>query len=527
MSKDDTYVSDIKLNTKKFKDTSKSVDTRITDPVLTAIIAARPFGAIPVFAKELKEPVNSEPAKALDGLADTKDSHDEKKTTHPLSPARNVHPTQFTLLPTGFQIESELQSALQFEALVRFAEEVLEKGYTIFGSFTQYLVWCLDSKLEPTETNTIKKFADTGFPMPADLDILDPKNTLLSSGIHVLKTANVKTIIDTELTYTPEGAKEAKKIIPDHSKHEISIPGLLPIQIRFDKVKRRYIDPILRDFDVNGIMFNKKRGLVTSCKHSINCKSLLCKMNEATHLHNAIVGIINRTAEFVGTFEPGPHMQIGRKLFISRIKKMLIKGWKIKYWDEEYPHVVLTAQDSVDYKTCKICMAETKEGEKHYLLRCNGTISTNGICEECFWAWLNDAAEKSTRVKCPLCREERLIFGNEFQLTKQKEDALKAKIIKVEQNVNRTAPQPQATNIVPQTLCPTSRDPHVHSERDETKVETKVETSAAPRTVRQLPVRSTESDSEPNREPNPDVPNPEVESDSGQEHTASSGEESD
>lgn len=457
MSKDDTYISDVNLNTKK-------VNTQITDPVLAAIVAARPFGAIPVFAQELKETTNLKQPKALDGYVDSR--QDEKKAAQ-LTPnarhARLPQPPQLTLLPTGFQVETKLLTALQFEALVRFAEEVLEKGYTIFGSFTQYLVWCMDRRLEPTELNTIKKFADVGFPMPADLDILDPNDTLLSSGIHVLKAENVKTIVDTELTYTPDGASESKKIIPEHSKHEISMPGLLPIKIRFDKVKRKYMDPVLLDFDVNGLMFNKKQGLLASCDHSADCKSLLCKLTDASRLHDSIVGIINRSAEFIGTFEPGPHMYTRRKLFLSRIKKMLIKGWKIKYWDEEYPHVVLTARDSVDYKTCKICMTETKDGDKHYLLRCNGSISTNGICEECFWKWLNDATEKGRYVKCPLCREERLIFGNECQLNKQKEAALKAKVIKVEQILNGNTPHTQAR--APRTRSPNPRGPRGYSGR--------------------------------------------------------------
>lgn len=456
VSKDDTYVSDVNMiNRKK----PNSVDARITDPVLAAIVAARPFGAVSILAQELKETPNSEQPKELD--VDSKESQDEKKVPKTLS-ASSLQHTLLTLLPTGFHVESKLLVALQFEALVRFAEEVLKNGYTIFGSFTQYLVWCLDHKLEPTELDTIKEFVDSGFPIPADLDILDPIDTLLSSGIHVLKAENVKPVVDPDSIYDSDETSDSdetfdsKKNNFKHSKHEININGLLPIKFRFDKINRKYTDTLIPDFDVNGLMFNKKHGLVVSCNHSTDCKSLLCKLTDANRLNDSIIGIINRTAEFVGTFEPGPHMQTKRKLFLSRIKKMLIKGWKIKYWDEEYPCVVLTVQDSIDYKTCKICMTETKDGDKHYLLRCGGSISTNGICEECFWKWLTDAVEKGRYVKCPLCREERLIFGDKQQLNKQKEIALDTKRIKVEQSVNETTPVisiPRTQSLNPQGEC--------------------------------------------------------------------------
>jgi hypothetical protein len=235
-----------------------------------------------------------------------------------------------------------------------------------------------------------------------------------------------------EASYLASDGKTLIPFVAGHTKHEIRIDGIIPIKISFDRVTSKEVDTSLLDFDVNGLTFNKKFGLMaTTADHTSKCKSTLCSLLIAKHTQNYIRGILCQTAAFVGEFLPGPHMQHRRKALLARIKKMLAKGWHVPMWDEEYPKVIITNSDSPDSKSCKICLSDIELGQASYRLRCNGTISRYAVCEDCFWQWLENAAENGRFITCPLCREKRLIFGSPYQLEEQNEKNLKTKKKKV------------------------------------------------------------------------------------------------
>ncbi len=384
--------------------TAVDAESRITDLALKAIVATRPL--VPLVAQK-QNPKEKKPKK------------EEKKENVTL---------EFVRIPSGFFIESRMQIALQFETLVKFAEQVLIADYTIFGSFIHYLVWCLETEQDPPCPMTIKNYLGAGFTPPTDLDILDPRGTLLKSKtIPLLQSNKVVTLKNTDLEYTLPDGTVRQKPIPGHTKHKLTIHGMIPVEIQFDLVKKKDLVIDALDFNVNRLVFSNKHGLQVGGKHNSSCKSMLCKLRNASLLHESITGILTRDAIFMSEFPPGPHQITRRKMLISRIKKMLIRKWHILNWDEEYPTVQITNLDSIEYKTCKICSGISEVGDKLHLMMCNGTISNNGICEDCFWKLLNSAADEGRYVKCPFCREKRLIFGTREQLQEQRTTRLKDK----------------------------------------------------------------------------------------------------
>lgn len=311
-------------------------------------------------------------------------------------------------------VDASLAQLVQVEAMVHFAIDAMNARYTLFGSFVHYFVWCMSQKLVPSESHTIKKFMNSGVPLPNDLDIFDSRGTLLNEEFVKKGRYEVKTIAIVENKLYDDDYGEFKNdysVIPLHSKHEFHRSGIIPVTFYVDRVLRRSIKTSLLDFNVNCPILNLRALQISRGPSLIGNTPLQNIMENGLNSYHTINGILTKTAQFIGRFEAGEEFGAKNVRMVNRFNKMISKGWKIIDWDEWHPSVIIS--DSTQIESCSFCFDSAQNGDRYYPFKCsNGFRQDAGLCQSCFWKWLCEVAQKGRYLVCPLCHEKRLIFDN-------------------------------------------------------------------------------------------------------------------
>ena len=268
-----------------------------------------------------------------------------------------------------------------------------------------YFVWCLSVEVDPIETDSMRAYMDSRRHIPGDIDVLDPKEKLIE---------DIPSHDNVVVKEVSEDIKTSPSMF--HKKYSVKWQGMFPVEIFVDIVKRDTLDISLLDFDINGLQYNKQTGLTYSGVHACNCKSILCKMKDAESLHKGISGIIEKRATFMQDLLGGEHRASARKRYLTRIRKMIERGFTVTGWDEEYPSYIVEMR----HEKCQICYDEVPPGYRMHSLRCGKTIGSSGVCKNCFWELLMSCANKGKYFECPLCREQRILFGTQEALALQK-----------------------------------------------------------------------------------------------------------
>jgi hypothetical protein len=310
---------------------------------------------------------------------------------------------QFVKTSLGFFVQKEMLDFAEFSSLARFTHELLDAGYTIFGSFTHYLAWCAKEQKQPWLDNTAAAFLATGRHVPRDVDVLDPEDRIRG---HQFDTVR----FDREVR-TLEHYNILRQLGVEHLKLEYRASSSMfgDVLVSADVVRA---DSLLRtglDFDVNTLSYNNGSGFVPMDVVAFDGRDAML-LARPLLVAATIDKIVRRQAEFIGDIAAGPHKRTGRTMFISRFKKMNMSGYAIKGWNSRYPMTIVERMDVDMDRMCGVCREEFPDGTAVHISRCCSAASKKLLCHECFWGTMKACAEKGRYYKCPFCNAESLIF---------------------------------------------------------------------------------------------------------------------
>jgi hypothetical protein len=250
-------------------------------------------------------------------------------------------------------------------------------------------------------------YFESGLHIPNDIDIYDPYNRLFTIGISLLDTYSEIELKSNDNRYA------ASNIIG--RKYTVTKKSFVDIDILIDVTNKIHSDNI--DFRINGLAIDKQQGLhILHQKYSMYDNTINKCIDEFHEINHIVSDIKYRRSEFIGKFNGGPNYSNQRKKLINRFRKMIDHGINIIGFDEYYPKKIISKYDIIIAKElikCIICQDEIKVNSTVIVLECAGKMTSNFLCNECFWSHLYSRADEDRYYKCPLCRETKPLFENQ------------------------------------------------------------------------------------------------------------------
>lgn len=154
-----------------------------------------------------------------------------------------------------------------------------------------------------------------------------------------------------------------------------------------------YKEAIFKDFDVNILYFNKKKGLFTR-SDTLPIQSLGEHFGKNTFLKKILRRISKKECRMI----LGTHTQNS----LYRVKKMITKGWKIIGLNHRIR--IHEEKKENDETICSICQETPKEPHRWVELTCSKCF----LCQDCFFQLLERQLQRESGFPftCPTCREK-------------------------------------------------------------------------------------------------------------------------
>lgn len=316
----------------------------------------------------------------------------------------NKSPVKVTMtkIPNGYYVQKQIMDFAAFDTLVQLAFAILDRGYTVFGSFVHYLAWCANGNHEPKSINVIKRYMRKNEScVPRDIDVFNTDGRL--STVYML---------DALLPSSAMNREEYDSMLVSgvrHMKYLYTIPNRYfgHIKVMVDAIVSDRISLTGLDFDVNSLTYSKEHGFRS--EYEQKPPSIKDTLRRPITVGRVITSITSKTAKFVGKFDSGPTERKQRLLYVGRFRKMLSKGFNIVGWNVVYPKYTISHLDTED-RSCGICFTDFENGTVTYLSPCCSASTKKLLCDDCFWNNMKASAEVDRYHKCPFCRQKNTIF---------------------------------------------------------------------------------------------------------------------